>query len=82
VGHRGRGVEGQGGYSDVSDVARIEGSGGTYWAGIPLHGSPGVPLTLLVPVHSLTSRFDREEGFAWPSSGVGSLVVVLPVTRP
>jgi hypothetical protein len=70
------------GYGDVSDVARVEGSGGTYRAGIPLHGSPGIPLTLLVPVHGLTSRFDGEEGFAQPSSGVGSLVVVLPVPRP
>jgi hypothetical protein len=53
-----RGPEGR----DVSDVARIAGSGGTYRAGIPLHGSPGVPLTLLVPVHGLTSRFDGKEG--------------------
>jgi hypothetical protein len=62
VGRRGHGVEGQGGYGDVSDVARVMGSGGTYRAGIPLHGSPGIPLTLLVPVHGLTSRFDGEEG--------------------
>jgi hypothetical protein len=78
VGRQGH-VEGQGGCGDVSDVARVEGSGGTYRAGIPLHGSPGVPIT---PVQGLTSRFDGEEGFAWPSSGVGNLVVVLPVTRP
>jgi hypothetical protein len=73
VGRRGHGVEGQGGYGDVSDVARVMGSGGTYRAGIPLHGSPGVPLTLLVPVHGLTSRLMGRRGFARPSSGVGSL---------
>jgi hypothetical protein len=56
---------------------RVYGSVGTYLAGIPLHGSPGVPLTLLVPVHGLTSCFDRE-GFRRPSSGVGNLAVVHP----
>jgi hypothetical protein len=76
VGRWGHGVEGQGGYGDISDVAHVEGSGGTYRAGIPLHRSPSVPLTLLVPVHGLTSHFDGEEEFARPSSGVGSLVVV------
>jgi hypothetical protein len=73
MGRRGRDVEGQGGYGDISDVAHVEGSGGTYRAGIPLHGSPSVPLTLLVSVHGLTSRFDGEEGFARPSSGVGGI---------
>jgi hypothetical protein len=82
MGRQGHGVEGQGGCGNVSNVAHVEGSGGTYQVGIPLHGSPGIPLTLLVPVQGLTSRFDGEEGFAWPSSGVGNLVVVLPVTRP
>jgi hypothetical protein len=52
----------RGGYGDVSNVARVMGLGGTYRAGIPLHGSPGVPLTLLIPVHGLTSCFDGEEG--------------------
>jgi hypothetical protein len=75
---RGCGVEGQGGYSDVSDVACIEGSGGTYCAGIPLHGSPSIPLTLPVPFYDLTSCFDREEGFRQPSSDIGSLTVAHP----
>ena len=78
IGCRGRGVEGQGGYSDVSDVARVEGSGGTYRADIPLHGSPSIPLTLPVPFYGLTSCFDREEGFRQPSSDIGSLAVVHP----
>jgi hypothetical protein len=68
MGHRGRGVEGQGGYGDVSDMARVEGLGGTYRAGIPLHRSPAIPLTILVPVHGLTSHFDGEEGFAYVAS--------------
>jgi hypothetical protein len=76
VGHRGHGVKGQGGYGDISDMAHVKGLGGTYRVGIPFHGSPSIPLTLLVPVHGLTSCFDGEEEFAWPSSGVGSLVVV------
>ena len=31
--------------------------------------------SFLVTVHGLTSCFDREERFRWPSSGVGSLAV-------
>jgi hypothetical protein len=76
--HQGHGVKGQGGYGNISDVACVEGSGGTYRAGIPLHRSPGVPLTLLVPVNGLTSCFDREEGFRQPSSDIGSLAVAHP----
>jgi hypothetical protein len=74
----GCGVKGQGSYSDVSDVAHVKGLGGTYQAGIPLHGSPGVPLTLLVPFYDLTSCFDREEGFRQLSSDIGSLAVAHP----
>jgi hypothetical protein len=78
MGQWGHGVKGQGAYGDVSDMAHVEGSGCTYQVGIPLHKSPGVPLTLLVPVHGLTSCFDREEGFRWPSSDIGSLAVAHP----
>jgi hypothetical protein len=35
MGHWGCGVEGQGGYGDISDMACIEGSGGTYWGRHP-----------------------------------------------
>jgi hypothetical protein len=44
------------------DVAGLWKHDGTYLTGIPLHGSPASLRTLLVPVHSLTSRFDGEEG--------------------
>jgi hypothetical protein len=55
-------------------VAALRECVGTYLAGIPLHGSPGIPLTLLVPVQG-------RRGFARPSSGVGSLAMVLVVTN-
>ena len=52
-----------------------------YLVGIPLHGSPGIPLTLLlVLLHGLTSRLTGRRGFAQPSSGVGSLAMGLVVT--
>ena len=33
-------------------MAHIEGLGGAYLAGIPLHGSPGTPLSPPIPIFS------------------------------
>jgi hypothetical protein len=49
----------------VSDVARVEGLGGPYQAGIPLHGSPAALCCPILPppsvIDSLTSCLDGEE---------------------
>jgi hypothetical protein len=53
------GVEANGGVSDVADL--WEGIG-AHLAGIPLHGSPGIPLHILTQISTLTSHLDGEEG--------------------
>ena len=74
---RGGGGPGLWGLGGVSDVAGMQGLGGvlTVWVS-PSRGLPGSLWTLLTHVESLTSHFDREEGFAWASWVLGHLTAI------
>jgi hypothetical protein len=67
-----------------NDVAGLQRCVGTYFAGIPIHGSPSILLHPPGPINGLTSCFDKEERVC--AAAVGRVVswwyLLLPVIRP